>query len=247
MEETMRKLTEMSLHAMVDTIKELQRSAQLSKLSITEVLCFMVDAEYNKRRSNRIKRLKKAADIRISSAAVQEIQYGSERNLFRDKVTDLVTGRYIEHCNNILISGATGVGKTYFASALGNMACTMGITVKYYRISKLLEAMEIEKEGGNYLKFLEKISKVKVLILDDLGPDVMNKRQRSFFFDLIEERDRNCSTIVASQLPIKQWYHLFEDESIADAICDRLYHNAFRIELEGESMRKKSATLGTQL
>ncbi len=247
MEETIHKLSEMRLHAMAAKLKELQQTAQLPKLTIQEVLCFLVDAEHSKRKENRISRLKKAATIKIPSAAIQDISYGMERNLYREKVEDLVTGRYLEHRNNILISGATGVGKTYLMSALGNMACTMGITVKYIRVSKLLEMMELEKEGGNYLKFLEKTAKVTLLILDDLGPDVMNKRQRSFFFDLIEERDHNSSTIISSQLPIKQWYNLFEDESIADAICDRLFHNAFRIELKGESMRKKVAVPGTQL
>ncbi len=239
MEETLRKLTEMRLYEMAARLSEMERNNQIQSLTPQELLCFLVDAEFDKRKQNRITRLKRGAAIKITSASIQEIEYSERRNLTREKMTDLITGRFLNHKHNVLVSGATGVGKTYLLSALANMACTLGKSTRYLRVSKLLEIMEMEKACGNYLKFLEKMAKVQLLILDDLGPDVMNKKQRSFFFDLIEERHLNVSTIVASQLSMDQWYHLFEDESVADAICDRLFHNAHRINLKGESMRKK--------
>ncbi len=239
MEETLRKLKSLRLNEMANKLGEMERQNSLVRLSPMELLCTLVDAEHDHRQNSRITRLKREAQIKISAASIANIEYGDHRNLNRDKMTELVTGRYLEHHRNVLFSGATGVGKTYLISALANFACMKGISVRYVRISKLMDMMELEKANGNYVKFLEKLSKIGLLVLDDLGPDVMSKKQRSFFFDLIEERYMSGSTIVASQLPAEQWYHLFEDESVADAICDRLFHNASVINLKGDSMRKK--------
>lgn len=238
MEETIRKLNDMRLRTMASKVQELESANQLSELTPFELLQILVDTEFDTRKQNKISRLKRGAKLKIPSASMQELIFEERRNLKREKMMDLITGRFLEHKHNVLVSGATGVGKTYLLCALANLACTMGISTRYFRVSRLLELMEIEKSSGNYLKFLEKLARVHLLVLDDLGPDIMNKKQRSFFFDLIEERHHNHATIIGSQLPMEQWYHLFEDESIADAICDRLFHQAHRIVLKGESMRK---------
>ncbi len=220
MEETIRKLNEMRLRTMAGKVQELDSANQLTDLAPFELLQILVDSEFDTRKQNKVFRLKRGAKLKIPSAAMQDLIFNDKRNLRREKMTDLITGRFLEHKHNVLVSGATGVGKTYLLCALANLACTMGISTRYFRVSKLLELMEVEKSRGDYLKFLEKMARVQLLVLDDLGPDIMNKKQRSFFFDLIEERHLFQPTLIGSQLPMEQWYHLFEDESIADAICD---------------------------
>jgi DNA replication protein DnaC len=234
-EETMRKLNEMKLFAMVDKLRELTHNNQLDS---TEQLAFMVDAEYDRRQNNRIKRLLGNAKIKLNMACVEDIDYSPSRNLKKDGLTDLLLCNFIKHHNNVLISGATGTGKTYVACALSNLACRHGYTALYYRASTFLEFMGTEKATGNYLKTLEKCAKVNLLVLDDLGPDIMNKQQRNIFLDIVEERYLLNSTIITSQLPLDQWYGVFDEPTTADAVCDRLFHNAHKILLKGDSMRK---------
>jgi DNA replication protein DnaC len=237
-EETARKLNDMRLFEMLAKMREISESAQLNAIEPIELVTYMVDAEYDKRRKNRIDRLKKKAKIKLPSSCIQDIEYSTKRNIKKEKMYDIITGTFLEHKHNVMISGATGVGKTYLACALANLACVNGFTTRYFRVSKFLEYVATEQACGNYLKIIEQVGKVKLLVLDDLGPDVMTKNQRNIFFEIIEERHLNTSTIIASQLPIEQWYNVFEDESVADAICDRIFHNAHKITLKGDSMRK---------
>jgi len=243
-EETVRKLNEMKLFAMADKLREFTHNNQSGQLDSTEQFVVMVDAEYDRRNNNRIKRLLRNAKIKLTMACVEDIDYAPARNLKKDALTDLLLCDFIEHHNNVLISGATGTGKTYIACALANLACRHGYTTLYYRASKFLEFMELEKATGNYLKTLEKCAKVKLLILDDIGPDVMSKLQRTIFLDIVEERYLLTSTIITSQLPLDQWYGVFDEPTIADAICDRLFHNAHKIMLKGDSMRKSKQVTG---
>jgi DNA replication protein DnaC len=243
-EETVRKLNEMKLFAMADKLREFTHNNQSGQLDSTEQFVVMVDAEYDRRKNNRIKRLLRNAKIKLTMACVEDIDYASGRNLKKDALTDLLLCDFIEHHNNVLISGATGTGKTYIACALANLACRHGYTTLYYRSSTFLEFMELEKATGNYLKTLEKCAKVKLLILDDIGPDVMSKLQRTIFLDIVEERYLLTSTIITSQLPLDQWYGVFDEPTIADAICDRLFHNAHKIMLKGDSMRKSKQVTG---
>jgi DNA replication protein DnaC len=243
-EETVRKLNEMKLFAMADKLREFTHNNQSGQLDSTEQFVVMVDAEYDRRKNNRIKRLLRNAKIKLTMACIEDIDYAPARNLKKDALMDLLLCDFIEHHNNVLISGATGTGKTYVACALANLACRHGYTTLYYRASKFLEFMELEKATGNYLKTLEKCSKVKLLILDDIGPDVMSKLQRTIFLDIVEERYLLTSTIITSQLPLDQWYGVFDEPTIADAICDRLFHNAHKIMLKGDSMRKSKQVTG---
>ena len=235
-EETLRKLNDMKLFAMADTLRELTQNNRLASI---EQLAFMVDAEYYRRKNNRIKRLLGNAKIKLGMACVEDIDYSTARNLKKDELTDLLLCNFIEHHHNVLISGATGTGKTYVACALANLACRHGYTALYYRTSRFLECMGSEKATGNYLKTLDKFTKIKLLVLDDLGPDVMNKQQRTIFLDIVEERYLLSSTIITSQLPLDQWYGVFDEPTTADAVCDRLFHNAHKIVLKGDSLRKK--------
>ena len=237
--QTTQKLNDMRLYEMTSKLEEFHKSTKLNTVEPLEMITYMVDAEYDKRKQNRIARLTKNARAKIPTACIQDIKFSARRNLKKENLHDVLTAQFIDHNQNVLISGATGVGKTYLACALANLACTKGLTTLYFRVSRFLEHMNQEQALGNYLKYVDKIGKIKLLVLDDLGPDVMTTSQRKMFMEIIEERYLTASTIIASQLPLEQWYSVFGEESTADAICDRIFHNAYKIQLKGDSMRKK--------
>lgn len=238
-EATIRKLKEMYLHTMADKYKELYESPKYSRLSPSDVLAFIVDAEYDKRKNSKITRLLRHARIKLATACVEDIKFSARRNLKKQELENIITGDYLQNHHSVLITGATGVGKTYIACALANQACRKGMTALYYRTSRLMEYVMAEKAIGNYLKIIEKLGKIKLLVIDDLGPDIMTKEQRNIFLEIVEERYLTASTVIASQLPFEQWYSVFDEPTTADAICDRLFHNAFKIQIGGDSMRKK--------
>ena len=237
-EETIRKLQKLRMYAMIEQIRQLTDSSRLAALSADDLLAFIVDAEYERRNQNRIRRLLRQASLKIPTACIADIKFGAKRNLHKSNMEQILNGDFLKSHKNVLISGSTGCGKTFLSCALGHLACMHGYSTKYFRITKFMETMAAEQAVGNYLKSIEKTGKTQLLILDDLGPDVMTKAQRNHILEIIEERYLVTSTIVTSQLPLSQWYAVFGEATSADAICDRLFHNAFKIELEGESMRK---------
>lgn len=236
---TIEKLVDMKLFAMAEKAQQLNSSPAAASLGPAEMLSFCVDAEYDKRRASRLSRLLRDARIKHTTACVEEIDFKYHRNLSKDAMTDIVSGTALENKANILITGPTGVGKTFIACAVANLACRKNLTTQYFRVSRFLEHMAAQKALGHYLKAIDKAGSVKLLVLDDLGPDVMNAEQRNVFLEIIEERYLCWPTIVTSQLPFEQWYDVFGEQTTADAICDRLFHNARKIQLKGESMRKK--------
>ena len=236
---TLEKLVEMKLFTMAEKAEQLSGSSTASAMEPTEMLSFCVDAEYDKRRANRLTRLLKDARIKHASACVEEIDFKHHRNLTKDAIADIMSGAALEHKANILICGPTGVGKSFIACAIANLACRKNLTTQYFRVSRFLEHMSAQKALGHYLKAIDKIGAVKLLVLDDLGPDLMTAEQKNIFLEVIEERYLCWPTIVTSQLPFEQWYDVFGDQTTADAICDRLFHNGRKIQLKGESMRKK--------
>jgi len=238
-EATISKLNEMRLYAMTDKIRELSGSSRLSSMSPMDFLAFLVDAEYDKRRNGKMSRMIRTANIKQTMACIENIDFSARRNLKKEVLTDVLTGAFVDNKTNALINGPTGCGKSFLACALANLACRKCQPTLYYRVSRFLEMLTAEKALGNYLKIIEKIGKLKLLVLDDLGPDVMTKEQRNLFLEIVEERYLTGSTIITSQLPFEQWYEVFGDPTVADAICDRLFHNAHKIQIKGESMRKK--------
>jgi DNA replication protein DnaC len=236
---TIEKLVDMKLFAMAEKAGQLAKSPNTTNLGPAEWFSFCVDAEYDKRRATRLTRLLKDARIKHASACVEEIDFKHHRKLSKDAMADILTGTALEHKANILITGPTGVGKSFIACAIANLACRKNLTTQYFRVSRFLEHMAAQKALGHYLKAIDKVGGVKLLVLDDLGPDVMTTEQKNVFLEVIEERYLNWPTIVTSQLPFEQWYDVFGDHTTADAICDRLFHNARKIQLEGDSMRKK--------
>jgi DNA replication protein DnaC len=237
--ETLRKLNELKLLGMADKLRELSEGKGFRELSPGDLLARLVDCEYERRKKNRVSALLKAAQIRIPTACIEDIEYSAARNLRKEAIRDLSSCEFIDKHTNVLISGACGTGKSYLACALATLACRNGYSAWYFRISRLLEYVAAEKKMGNYLKALEKLGKVRLLVLDDLGSNVLTTEQRQIFFEVIEERYLRASTILGSQLPVDKWYEVFEDPTTADAICDRLFHKAVKIHLKGDSMRKK--------
>ncbi|CAI4149314.1 hypothetical protein ALT1644_1160001 [Alteromonas macleodii] len=171
-------------------------------------------------------------------AHASRLEYRAERGLRKDKVATLLSGQYLHRAHNIIVTGATGCGKTYFACALARQACEQHHTVRYYRLGQLLDELNIGHADGSYRQQLAQLAKKKLLILDDWGMEKLSARQANDLLDVMEERYQNTSTIIASQLPVTEWYKLISNPTVADALLDRLLHNSHRIELAGESMRK---------
>lgn len=239
-ETTLYRLNEMRLYTMVDKIRHLREAGRYASLGQDELLAFVVDAEYDTRHKKKIDRLLNLASLKMPSACIEDINFSSKRNLLKEHLEPFINCDYIRQHKNILLSGLTGCGKTYLACALGHHACLNAHSVKYFRVSKFLETMNAEQAVGNYLKAIDKIGKTELLILDDLGPDVLTRVQRNHLMEVIEERYLCGSTIVASQLPFEQCYDVFGESTSADAICDRLFHNGYKLKLEGDSLRKNT-------
>ena len=206
-------------------------------MSFEERLGLLAQHEIHCRQSTKVKRLLKQASLRLDAHA-SRLKYRSERGLRKDKIGSLLSGQYLHHAHNIIITGATGCGKTYLACALAKQACEQHQTVRYYRLGQLLDELNIGHADGSYRQQLAQIAKKKLLILDDWGMEKLNARQANDLLDVMEERYQNASTIIASQLPVAEWYKLMTNPTVADALLDRLLHNSHRIELSGESMRK---------
>jgi DNA replication protein DnaC len=208
------------------------------ELSLAEGLEMLLQSEEQQRSNNRTDRLRKGARFRYR-ASLEELLYGSSRGLDKAQITNLVTGDYIDKGECVLITGATGCGKSFLASALGHHACSQGHKVAYYNLQKLLIKTKMSRIDGSIYKFFESVSKTDLLILDDFGLSHLEKQQQMDLMEIIEDRHARKATIIASQLPVSNWYGIIGEETIADAILDRLVHTSHRIELKGESLRKK--------
>lgn len=238
-EQTLERLSALHLTSMAEKLKEMEKDPQFSALPFTDTLAMLVDAEYDSRSSKRIASMLKKAHLKYGMACLEDLRYEPSRNLKKEVIRDLKSCRFLTEANNILVSGATGTGKSYLACALGNLACRNGYRVGYFRLSVFLDAMAAERALGTYAKALEKLRKVKLLILDDLSADVLKSEERKILFDVIEERYLQGSVIITSAVPVTQWNEVIGEPSAAEGICDRLFHHCHRIDLKGASMRKK--------
>src|SRR5688500_3925799 len=199
----------------------------------------IVDAETLARDNKRVARLLREAKLRISGACLEDVDCSSKRELERALVRQLATGRWIADHLNVLLTGATGVGKTYLACALGQLACRTGFRTLYKRVPRLLEELALAHADGTYMRLLQRIAKIDVLILDDWGIAPLSDQQRRAILELGEHRYGSRSTVITSQLPVEKWHDHLADPTIADAVLDRLVHQAHRINLKGPSGRKK--------
>lgn len=212
------------------------------ELSFLERLSLLVNHEITTRDNRKIARLLQQAKLRIN-AQPSDIDYQTKRGLNKSTVAQLLQFDWVKQHRNILIEGPTGTGKTFLACAMGQTACEQGISVRYYRASRLLEMLTIAHGDGSFGKVLLQLRKTEILIIDDWGLDALKRQQRMDLMEVIEDRHGIGSTIITSQLPTNHWHETIGDPTLADAILDRLLHNAYKISLKGESMRKKQANL----
>jgi DNA replication protein DnaC len=239
-EQTMDRMKSLRLPGMQSAYEVLVHDKKIIKMTNDEMLMYLVDAEYEDRKEKRVSRLTKKANFKIL-AALGEVDTSTSRGFEKQTLMRLSNLNWLRHAENILITGATGSGKTFITNAIGHTACIGGFTVGYFMVGKLLrkhKEAEVEMTASKLLRALEK---TQLLILDDFGLDPLNKAACRVLFEIIDDRYGKTSTIISSQLPIKLWSKVFEDKTIADAILDRLIHNAHKIELatEKESRRKK--------
>ncbi len=235
------QLQQLRMTGIADMLK--QQRAQpntYNELAFEERLSLLVDHEINQRRTNRINRLRKQARLRLS-ATPEELSYGNGRGLDKSRMADLLAGGYLNYHQNIIITGATGGGKTYVACALAEQACRQGMRVRYWRLPRLNEHLHIDHADGSYTKQLAQIAKQELLILDDWGLEKLNVKQATDLLEVVEDRHGVSSTIICSQLPVEQWHSMISNGTVADALLDRLIHNAHRLTLSGESMRKQQS------
>lgn len=232
------KMKQLRLHGMAHSWTSLQESRKSHNLSLHEGMEILLQAEEVERNNRRFKRLEYNAGFRYK-ASIEEVKTDPERGLDHNLITTLASCNYIETGQSVLITGATGVGKSFLASALGHQGCLMGYKVVYYNIQKLTQKIKMARLDGSIYKFFEKLAKTDLLILDDFGLTHLEKQQQIDFMELIEDRHGRKSTIIASQLPVEHWYDIIGEETIADAILDRLLHSSYKIDIKGESLRKK--------
>ena len=234
---TVQQLHALRLMGMVQALDEQMRMSDIDRLGFEERLALLLQREITVRDDRRLKRLLQVAKLRLD-ACVEDIDFRAERGLDRGVLLRLAAGQWIRDADNVLIAGATGTGKTYLACALGHSACRQGLSTRYFRFSRLLQAMAIARADGSYPKLLERLAKTQLLILDDLGLAPLTDSQRHDLLEILEDRYGQRATLVTSQLPFDHWHEIVQDATFADAILDRLVHNAHKITLKGASMRR---------
>jgi len=238
---TSEKLQALRLLGMLKALDEQQRMPEIEDLCFEERLGLLVDREVTERDNRRLSSRLRNAKLRLD-AAVEDIKYRPVRGLDKSLMLALSSCRWIDEHLNILITGATGVGKSYIACALAQKACREGHSVLYFRLPRLLQELGLARADGRYGKLLATLAKTGVVVLDDLGLGPLTDEQRRDLLEIFDDRHGNRSTIVTSQLPVKNWHEALGDPTLADAILDRLVHNSHRIDLKGDSMRKPRNT-----
>jgi len=238
-EPTMEKLKAMRLDGMIGAWQEQLQNAKTHALAFDERLALLVDAEWTHRENARFKRALRDAKLKIGQACIEDIDYPPKRDLEKAVVRQLASCRWIQEHQSVLITGATGVGKSYVACALAQQACRKGFRAVYRRSSRLFEELKLARADGTYPRLLVRLSRFDVLVLDDFAIQPITDAQRSDLLEVLEDRYETRSTIVTSQLPPSQWHDYLADPSLADAICDRLLSNAHRVVLKGPSRRKE--------
>lgn len=236
----MQKLLALRLGSMADAWQTQQRDANTSALAFDERFALLVDAEYHARDNRRLGRLLKDAELRIPNACLEDVDAANGRGIDRAMLRQLSTDVWVNEHLNVLITGPTGVGKSYIASAIGQGACRRRRRVLYRRIPRLFDELALARADGSYAKLLARLAKADVLILDDLGLGSPTESQRHDLLEVMEDRYGRRSTVVTSQLPIPKWHEWLGDPTVADAVLDRLVHNAYKLELRGNSRRKET-------
>ncbi len=239
---TLDKLQRLKFTGMASALAEQMNTPDIEELAFEERLGLLVDRELTERENRRLTSRLRRARLK-HNAALEDIDYRHPRGLDKSLIQSLATCQWVKEHLNVLVTGPTGVGKTWLACALAHKACREGYTAHYLRLPRLLHEMAIAKGDGRYPKLLATLAKTDVLILDDWGLAKLIAEQRRDLLEILEDRHGRCSTLATSQLPLEKWHEIIGDPTLADAILDRLVHNAYKINLKGESMRKRRAKL----
>jgi len=235
------RLRSLRLRAMADAYLAQHQDAALVAMDFDERLAFLVDAEHLSRENRKLARYLKEAKLRIGQACLEDLDYAPRRELDRALIRHLATGRWILEHRNVLITGQTGVGKTYVACALGQQACRQGYRTLYRRLPRLFQELALARADGSYSTLLARLARVDCLIIDDWGLGTLTDPQRHDLLEVIEDRDAARSTVISSQLARDDWHAFLGDPTVADAVLDRLVHNAYTMKLKGPSRRKENA------
>jgi DNA replication protein DnaC len=241
-EQTFQLLASMRMHGLARALQEQLKNTDFQKLSFDERVAMLIDREHSDREARKLSRRLQQARLR-ERACIEDIDYRHARGLDKALIRRLTTGDWVNKHQNILVTGPTGVGKTYLACALADKACRDGFSALYRRMPRLLHELAVARADGSYAKLLARIAKTDLLVLDDWGLTPLGDHERREVLELLEDRHGVTSTIVASQLPVETWHKYVGEPTIADAVLDRLLHNAHPIKLQGESMRKTRTNL----
>ena len=237
-EETVQRMKQMKLLGMAAAFRANIEGEQPVTLTNDQMVSLLVEAEWDDRNNRRIERRLRQAKFRYS-ATMEQVLFNEDRNLDKNQLMRLAECGFIDKSENIMITGKTGVGKSYIASALGNQACILGYKAIYANTGKLMSRLKMAKADGSYLKEIARIEKHDLLILDDFGLQPFDNQSRSALMEMVEDRHGRRSTIITSQWPISDWHEIIGEQTVADAILDRIVHSAHRMELTGPSMRDK--------
>ncbi len=236
-QETLNKLNEMKFHGMARALSSTMEAGHNIDYTADELVAFLVESEWEDRQNRKVKNLVKRAKFRYC-AGFEEISYNVRRKLDKNLLMRLATCQFIDRAENVIITGPTGIGKSFLASAIGNQACAKGYRTSYYNMIKLFDQLRQYQADGSYIKEINKIAKADILILDDFGVKTLKAQERLMLMEIMEDRHGRKSTVVTSQHPISSWYDIIGEATLADAILDRLVHCSHKIKMEGPSMRE---------
>lgn len=237
-ETTLEKMRKIKCYGMYRAFKTNLESGTVQDYTTDEMIAHLVESELDDRQNRSIEQKVKNARFRYK-AALENLSYTANRNIDKNQIMRLTECSFIDKCENILITGSTGIGKSYIASALGHHACSVGYKVIYYSAPKLFAKLKMTKADGSYIKEIAKIERHQLLIIDDFGIVPLDAQSRAALMEIIEDRHGKSSIIMTSQVPVNKWHEVIGEKTVADAILDRIIHQAHRLELKGESLRKK--------